>query len=191
MLTMGRVAANLPHDLRVPLEHRLIAYSDSVLNEDWARMENGVREPSSNTAGSLAKVITLGDFVFSSVDQFGHPGISQLMLSSVKKLRALRLQRLELFLQHPDPEKLILALFCFFNALIVLLLMHADRPRALFASIVLFTWLSVSALYTVFLMHNTYVGIESLSRAPIAAASERLKAITPSSDAIFNRNPAH
>ena len=84
-----------------------------------------------------------------------------------------------------------MALFCFFNALIVLLLTHADRPRALFASIVLFTWLSFSALYTVFLMHNPYVGIESLSRAPIAAASEILKAITPSSDAIFNRNPAH
>lgn len=49
--TMGRVAANLPPDLRVPLQHRLIAYSDSVLNEDWARMENGVREPSSNTTG--------------------------------------------------------------------------------------------------------------------------------------------
>lgn len=188
--TMGRVAANLPRDLRAPLLQRLAAYSDSILNEDWPRMENGVREQNSNTSRSLAAVINLGDFVLSNLHQFGHPEISQLMLSSVQKLRELRLQRLELSLQHPDAEKLVMALFCFFNALIALILTHSDRPRALFAAASLFIWLSFSALYTVFLMHNPYTGIEALSRAPIVAASERLRVMAPSSEAIFNGNPA-
>lgn len=187
--TMGRVAVNLPRDVGEPLQNLLVAYADSVLNEDWPRMESGVRGQNNAGSGSLPKVIGISDFVVSKLDQFGHPQISQQMLSSVQKLRELRLQRIELSLKHPTIEKVALGLFFCLNAVLVLMLTHIDRPRALFAATFLFVWLSVSALYTVLIMHNPYAGIDPISRAPVAAASERLKVMARSSETIFTGNP--
>lgn len=187
--TMGRVAVNLPRDVGEPLQNLLIAYSDAVLNEDWPRMQNSARDQTTSASGSLPKVIAISDFVFSKLDQFGHPQISQQMLSSVQKLRELRLQRLELSMKHPTVEKVALGLFFCLNAVLVLVLTHADRPRALFAATFLFVWLSVSALYTVLIMHNPYAGIDPISRAPVAAASERLKVMARTSETISAENP--
>lgn len=187
--TMGRVAVNLPRDVGEPLQNLLVAYSDAVLNEDWPRMQNGTRDQNNAAFGSLPKVIGISDFIFSKLDQFGHPQISQQMLSSIQKLRELRLQRIELSLKHPTTEKVALGLFFCLNAILVLMLTHADRPRPLFAATFLFTWLSVSALYTVLIMHNPYSGIDPIARAPIAAASERLKVMARSSETIFTGNP--
>ena len=187
--TMGRVAVNLPRDVGEPLQNLLVAYADSVLNEDWPRMQSGVRGQNNTGSGSLPKVIGISDFVVSRLDQFGHPQISQQMLSSIQKLRELRLQRIELSLKHPTIEKVALGLFFCLNAVLVLMLTHIDRPRALFAATFLFVWLSVSALYTVLIMHNPYAGIDPISRAPVAAASERLKVMARSSETIFTGNP--
>jgi hypothetical protein len=187
--TMGRVAVNLPRDVGEPLQNLLVAYSDAVLNEDWPRMQNGVRDQNNTGSGSLPKVIGISDFIFSKLNQFGHPQISQQMLSSIQKLRELRLQRIELSHRHPTVEKVALGLFFCLNAVLVLMLTHSDRPRALFAATFLFVWLSVSALYTVLIMHNPYAGIDPISRAPVAAASERLKVMTRSSEAIFTGDP--
>ncbi|MEY3729267.1 MAG: hypothetical protein RLZZ57_23 [Pseudomonadota bacterium] len=188
--TMGRVAVNLPRDVGEPLQNLLVAYSAAVLNEDWPRMQHGARDQTNAPAGSLPKIIGISDFVFSKLDQFGHPQISQQMLSSIHKLRELRLQRLELSLKHPTAEKVLLGLFFCLNAILVLMLTHADRPRPLFAAVLLFTWLSLSALYTVLNMHNPYAGIDPITPAPIAAASERLKVMARSSETVFTENPA-
>jgi hypothetical protein len=188
--TMGRVAVNLPRDVGEPLQNLLVAYSDAVLNEDWPRMQNGTRDQNNSSAGSLAKIIGISDFVYSNLYQFGHPQIGQQMLSSVTKLREYRLQRIEVSLKHPTIEKVALGLLFCLNAILVLMLTHADRPRPLFAATFLFTWLSLSALHTSLIMHNPYAGIDPISPAPIAAASARLKVMARSSETIFTGNPA-
>ena len=194
--TMGRVSVNLSRDMGQPLLHFLVAYSDSVLHDDWPRMQrgfsgsmilhyvrdgygggDGFRTHNSNNAtpASLTKIIAISDFVYSNLDRFGHPQISQQMAASVQKLRELRLQRLELSMKHPTFEKVLLGLFFCLNAILVLLLTHADRPRALFAAVFLFSWLSLTSLLTVAIMHNPYAGADPLAPSAIAAASERLR----------------
>ncbi len=194
--TMGRVSVNLSRDMGQPLLHFLVAYSDSVLHDDWPRMQrgfsgsmilhyvrdgygggDGFRTHNSNNAtpASLTKIIAISDFVYSNLDRFGHPQISQQMAASVQKLRELRLQRLELSMKHPTFEKVLLGLFFCLNAILVLLLTHADRPRALFAAVFLFSWLSLTSLFTVAIMHNPYAGADPLAPSAIAAASERLR----------------
>ena len=194
--TMGRVSVNLSRDMGQPLLHFLVAYSDSVLHDDWPRMQrgfsgsmilhyvrdgygggDGFRTHDSNNAtpASLTKIIAISDFVYSNLDRFGHPQISQQMTASVQKLRELRLQRLELSMKHPTFEKVLLGLFFCLNAILVLLLTHADRPRALFAAVFLFSWLSLTSLFTVAIMHNPYAGADPLAPSAIAAASERLR----------------
>ena len=194
--TMGRVSVNLSRDMGQPLLHFLVAYSDSVLHDDWPRMQrgfsgsmilyyvrdgygggDGFRTHDSNNAtpASLTKIIAISDFVYSNLDRFGHPLISQQMAASLQKLRELRLQRLELSMKHPTFEKMLLGLFFCLNAILVLLLTHADRPRALFAAVFLFSWLSLTSLFTVAIMHNPYAGADPLAPSAIAAASERLR----------------
>ena len=194
--TMGRVSVNLSRDMGQPMLHFLVAYSDSVLHDDWPRMQrgfsgsmilhyvrdgygggDGFRTHDSNNAtpASLTKIIAISDFVYSNLDRFGHPQISQQMAASVQKLRELRLQRLELSMKHPTFEKVLLGLFFCLNAILVLLLTHADRPRALFAAVFLFSWLSLTSLFSVAIMHNPYAGADPLAPSAIAAASERLR----------------
>ena len=194
--TMGRVSVNLSRDVGQPMLHLLVAYSDSVLHDDWPRMQrgfsgsmilnyvrdgygggDGIRTHDSNNAppASLTKIIAISDFVYSNLEQFGHPVINQQMTTSVQRLRELRLQRLELSNKHPTFEKVLLGLFFCLNAILVLLLTHADRPRALFAAVFLFSWLSLTALFTVTIMHNPYTGTDPLVPSPIAAALERLQ----------------
>ena len=193
--TMGRVSVNLSRDVGQPMLHLLVAYSDSVLHDDWPRMQrgfsgsmilnyvrdgygggDGIRTHDSNNAppASLTKIIAISDFVYSNLEHFGHPVINQQMTTSVQRLRELRLQRLELSNKHPTFEKVLLGLFFCLNAILVLLLTHADRPRALFAAVFLFSWLSLTSLFTVTIMHNPYTGTDPLAPSPIAAALERL-----------------
>ncbi|MBJ7252916.1 MAG: hypothetical protein JHC89_16310 [Acetobacteraceae bacterium] len=194
--TLGRVSVNLSRDMGQPMLHLLAAYSDSVLHNDWPKMQrgfsgsmvlnyvqdgygvgDGIRTHDSNNATpvSLTKIIAISDFVYSNLDRFGHPLISQQMAASVQKLRELRLQRLELSNKHPTFEKVLLGLFFSLNAILVLLLTHADRPRALFAAVFLFSWLSLTSLFTVTIMHNPYAGTDPLGPSAIAAALERLR----------------
>jgi len=193
--TMGRVSVNLSRHVGQPMLHLLVAYSDSVLHDDWPRMQrgfsgsmilnyvrdgygggDGIRTHDSNNAppASLTKIIAISDFVYSNLEHFGHPVINQQMTTSVQRLRELRLQRLELSNKHPTFEKVLLGLFFCLNAILVLLLTHADRPRALFAAVFLFSWLSLTSLFTVTIMHNPYTGTDPLVPSPIAAALERL-----------------
>jgi len=175
--TMSRLAANLPPDVGGPLQGRLIAYSDAILNEDWPRMQNGTSEDVDAGAGSRDTVIALSEFVIANLDKFGHPQISQQMLSGVGKMRELRLQRIELSKKHPTIEKLSLGIFFCIISVLVLALTHYDRPKQLLAATFLFLWLSMSTLYTVFMMHNPYSGLDPISRAPVAATTGRLKDI--------------
>jgi len=110
------------------------------------------------------------------------------MVASVQKLRELRLQRLELSLKHPTYEKVLLGLFFYLIAVLVLLLTHAD-PKALFVATFLFSWLSLTSLFTVLIMHNPYTGIDPISPSPIAAASERLRVMARSSETVFTSEP--
>ena len=208
--TMGRVSVNLSRDVGEPLQHLLVAYSDSVLHDDWPRMQrgfsgsiiinyfrdgygggDGLRTHDSNNAtpASLTKIIAISDFVYSNLDRLGHPLINQQMVASVQKLRELRLQRLELSMKHPTFEKVLLGLFFSLNAVLVLLLTHADRPRALFAAVFLFSWLSLTSLFTVTIMHNPYSGTDPLTPSPIAAAAERLRVMARSSETVFTSDP--
>lgn len=187
--TMGRVSVNLSRDVGQPLKHLLVAYSGSILHDDWPRMQHGVHGSNNAPPASLTKIIAVSDFVYSNLDRFGHPQIAQQMVTSVQKLRELRLQRLELSLKHPTFEKVLLALFFCLNAVLVLILTHADRPRALFAASFLFSWLSLTSVYTVLVMHNPYTGIDPISPAPIAAASDRLRVMARSSETIFTSDP--
>lgn len=187
--TMGRVSVNLSRDLGEPLQHLLVSYSDSVLRDDWPRMQHGVHGSNTAPPASLTKIIAVSDFVYSNLDRFGHPQIVQQMVASVQKLRELRLQRLELSLKHPTYEKVLLGLFFCLNAVLVLLLTHAERPKALFAATFLFSWLSLTSLFTVLIMHNPYTGIDPISPSPIAAASERLRVMARSSETVFTSEP--
>jgi hypothetical protein len=188
--TMGRVAVNLPRDVGEPLQGLLVAYSDSVLNDDWPRMQNGIRGSNNVPPASLNRVIAISDFIYSNLDRFGHPQISQQMVSSIQKLRELRLQRMELSLKHPSSEKVLLGLFFCFISILILILSHENRPRPLFAATFLFSWLSLTVIYTIFIMHNPYSGIDPISPAPIAAASDRLKVMARSSETVFTSDPA-
>lgn len=187
--TMGRVAVNLSRDVGEPLQQLLVAYSDTVLHEDWPKMQQGVPASNGVAPASLTKVVAISDFIYSNLDRFGHQQIVSQIVTSVQKLRELRLRRIELSLKHPSFEKVILGLFFCLNAILVLLLTHSDRPRALLAASFLFSWLSLSALYTVLVMHNPYTGIDPISPAPISAASERLRVMARSSETVFTGDP--
>ena len=188
--TMGRISVNLRHDLGEPLQGMLTAYAEATLNVDWPQMEKGTGGHLTASQGSLAHAIQISDFLFSKLDDIGHPMLSSQLVHGVQQLRALRLQRIELSVKHPSFEKVALSLFFCLIAICVLTLTHGEKPRALRASVFLFSWLTMTTLYAILNMHNPYVGISPVTNAPIASAFDRLKVMSRASETIYTGAPA-
>ncbi len=144
----------------------LRAYVESVVKDEWPRMENG--EASSATAAALGEVMRVVADPKLASESGAAP--HQALLDLVLKLRSARSDRIALSEQSADPSKWLSVIILAILTQISIALVHLDKPRAQLAALVIFSAAATTALGLVAVREYPFAGALQVSPQPLRDA---------------------
>jgi hypothetical protein len=138
------------------------AYAQSVVKDEWVRMQNG--EGAAETEAVLAQLLTvpLGSAAVSQTN----PAAERALIDTVLKVRATRSERISLAANRTAEIRWATVLLLGLLTQLAIGLVHLERPRPQFAALAIFSAAAVVALGLVAVQERPFAVPLQVSPAP-------------------------
>lgn len=156
---------SLPGSLKSRLSESLVGYALASADE-WSLLARRAESPDVVTRADDLLLLLAGREIASAAGE----SVQALMLRKATELRDQRDQRVALSQTHVNPLKWLGMAFLGLLTLLSIAVVHVDRPRAAFVSLVLFALAAAPTAAIVLIQGNPFQHPTDVSAAPIKAA---------------------
>jgi hypothetical protein len=163
--SISTLSERLPGDAKARLKGALAAYAKASIAE-WPLLAQRAQSP--EVVARADALLTL--LASQEIEQAAGDNVQALMLRKASELRDERDQRIALSQTHVNPLKWLGMGFLGLLTLLSVAVVHVDKPRAAFVSILLFALAAAPTAAIVLIQGNPFQQPTAITPAPIEAA---------------------
>jgi hypothetical protein len=175
--TLGRISLNIDPDVGVPLMAATRLYTQTVIEKEWPKLNQGNSAAIHQGSGSALPALTeMSDIVYSSATLAKLPSVITSQLGQlVTRIRENRLMRIDASTFSIGITGLILAIITLVASSVLVSLTSLWKAPVQFISNFSLFLVTLTAMYLAFASQNPFAGLDSVVDTPLREALDRLK----------------